>query len=140
MSNTAILFTCPGCKMTGQAKSEWSGKKVKCPRCGQLSRVPGPETAPNGTPAGAPVTEVEAPEPAPLEPTSAAAAETLHDIHVKTERVRWEYQVVRPELAADADLATRLTEDMNARGADGWECVGLIQAPGLFLVYKRPRA
>jgi hypothetical protein len=137
MSNTAILFTCPGCKLTGQAKPEWAGRKVKCPRCGEQSRIPGhdPDPAPNGTPVEAPAPDSVAVEPAPV----SAAPETLHDIHVKPAHPAWEYQVVRPELAADGELAGRLTQDMNAHGADGWECVGLIQYPGLFLVYKRPK-
>src|SRR5262249_28358654 len=124
MTTTAIQFCCDQCKLNGFARPEWAGKKVKCPRCGHISRVP----ASDATPAPEP-SPVDATAPTQLrialpDPASIPAGDTLHDLHVKSAHTQWEYQVVRPDLGDDSDLAARLTDAMNVRGAAGWECVG----------------
>jgi phage FluMu protein Com len=46
----AIEFRCTQCNKLLRTADQSAGKKAKCPECGQILRVPGPETAAPGQP------------------------------------------------------------------------------------------
>jgi len=171
----SFLFKCEGCGGIGNAKDTWIGKKVKCPMCGHASVIQRPtEKVPDKAPAVAAVAAAPpAAKPAPTKPKSddlldlppismdippiampapvAAAhasepADTLHDLRPGTAKTRWEHKIVCHELSTDADASTKLNDEMNLLGEEGWECAGITTAPTngaracLWVTYKRPRS
>jgi predicted Zn finger-like uncharacterized protein len=58
-----IALTCPSCAKKLQVKDESAGKKVKCPKCGELIKVPVPEIPEE-------IEELEEMEEAPPPPVS----------------------------------------------------------------------
>jgi len=51
------------------------------------------------------------------------------------EKQRWEYRVIAKDIA---DAATISEDELNARGDEGWELVGIVALAGkLQLVFKR---
>lgn len=57
------------------------------------------------------------------------------------ERVRWEYETLRPPREATKKEAKDPKTELNALGEEGWELVETIEYTGggtKFLVFKRP--
>jgi hypothetical protein len=70
-------FSCPGCKTTLKITTpELVGKKIRCPKCGTITLVPGGEPHPAAKPEPKPEWKPEAqPEPEPAAATTPAMGE-----------------------------------------------------------------
>lgn len=58
------------------------------------------------------------------------------------DRVRWEYETLRPPREATKKEASDPKAELNALGEEGWELVETIEYTGggtKYLVFKRPR-
>src|SRR5689334_5237865 len=73
----AVKVTCPDCGLSlNPAKAPQPGKKVKCPRCANIFKVPGPDdiqTIPPRPPAKKPNPAIQKAAPAKAAPSKAAA-------------------------------------------------------------------
>src|SRR6516162_1857998 len=60
-----IRFHCPKCDQALQLKEDMAGKRVRCPRCNEISTAPAPVTVVTPSPPAAVVEPIEAIAPAP---------------------------------------------------------------------------
>src|SRR3954468_19132818 len=80
-----IPISCDGCGKNLKVKDEVAGKKVKCPGCGQVLRVPvladSPSPAPDGKTVGGSEAGIEMAKTLPPPPAHSSDAATLPPVN-----------------------------------------------------------